>query len=57
MYAKCMLVMESDLLFTTRLRHNKRHIFIKIILLVIFRVKVKLTLLGNQTIRLLSAIK
>lgn len=39
MYAKCMLVMESDLLFTTHLRHNKRHIFIKIILLVIFSSK------------------
>ena len=31
--------MESDLLFITRLRHNKRHIFIKIILLVIFSSK------------------
>ena len=31
--------MESDLLLITRLWHNKRHIFIKIILLVIFSSK------------------
>ena len=31
--------MESDLLLITRFGHNKRHIFIKIILLVIFSSK------------------